>query len=294
MTHLTRRLRSHGGGKAEHAGSVRRAPAHGCGTPIVGEDGAAVTARSRACSRCRRLENRSKSAGRICCGPAVRPSSPRSIYLSTFSTHVALGDAPESVAGVRSLGILHAPGYPTYVLFARAFGSVFAIGSWRRASMPSASSRAALSIGVITLIARASGASRLGAVVGALALGTTASFWLNAGFAKHYPLTMLLVATLILFVLVWQQRGGVGWLFAAGASLALATGSGWELAAITLVALAVLLRFTEQRPSGRELGMVAAVFVTVAVAIWVFVLVRAGQHPALNWGEASSPGNVAT
>ena len=47
------------------------------------------------------------------------------VYLTTFSSHVSLGDAPEAVAGVRSLGILHAPGYPTYVLAARAFGDVF-------------------------------------------------------------------------------------------------------------------------------------------------------------------------
>src|SRR6476659_9815265 len=49
------------------------------------------------------------------------------LFATTFSSHVATGDAPESVAGVRSLGILHAPGYPSYVLAGRLFGTLVAV-----------------------------------------------------------------------------------------------------------------------------------------------------------------------
>ena len=52
------------------------------------------------------------------------------VFASAFSSHVALGDAPESVAGVKTLGILHAPGYPSYVVAAHVFGDVFRVGSW--------------------------------------------------------------------------------------------------------------------------------------------------------------------
>src|SRR5437867_13285094 len=52
------------------------------------------------------------------------------VFLSTFSSHVALGDAPESVSGIKTLGVLHAPGYPTYVAVSRAFADIFAVGSW--------------------------------------------------------------------------------------------------------------------------------------------------------------------
>src|SRR5436309_122905 len=37
------------------------------------------------------------------------------LFFTTFSNHVALGDAPESVAGAKTVGVLHAPGYPSYV-----------------------------------------------------------------------------------------------------------------------------------------------------------------------------------
>src|SRR5690348_13740062 len=52
------------------------------------------------------------------------------LFATTFSSHVAFGDAPESVAGVRTLGVIHAPGYPSYVLVARLFGAVLPVGSW--------------------------------------------------------------------------------------------------------------------------------------------------------------------
>jgi hypothetical protein len=214
------------------------------------------------------------------------------VYLTTFSGHVALGDAPESVTGVRSLGILHAPGYPSYVLAARLFGDVFAFGSWAARVNAFSLVAAALAVGVVVLIARACGASRAAAAIGALAFATTASFWLNADFAKHYPLTTLLVALPILFVLVWQQRGGWGWLAAAGVSLGLACGSGWQLAAVVAIALAVMLRVEPPRPGRRDLAWSIGGFVVVAAALCLFVVVRAGQHPVVNWGEATSPGRL--
>src|SRR5690242_5564568 len=51
-------------------------------------------------------------------------------FATTFSTNPAFGDSTESILGTRALGILHAPGYPTYVLLARLFATVFAVGSY--------------------------------------------------------------------------------------------------------------------------------------------------------------------
>src|SRR5713226_8313866 len=52
------------------------------------------------------------------------------LFLVTFSSRVALGDAPETVSGVKAIGILHAPGYPLYVLSARVFAELAPIGGW--------------------------------------------------------------------------------------------------------------------------------------------------------------------
>ena len=106
----------------------------------------------------------------------------------------------------------------------------------------------ALTVGVVLLIARSCGAQRGAATIAALGFATTASFWLNAGFAKHYPFTTLTIALPILFVFVWQQQGGVAWLVATGTLFGLALGSGWELAAIAAVALAFASRFARGSP----------------------------------------------
>ena len=51
------------------------------------------------------------------------------LFASTLRSSVALGDSPESVAGVAALGVLHAPGYPTYVLAARLFSLLVPVGN---------------------------------------------------------------------------------------------------------------------------------------------------------------------
>ena len=52
------------------------------------------------------------------------------LFLTTFSPNLALADTPESVTGVKSLGVLHAPGYPTYVLVGHLWCVLVPFGSW--------------------------------------------------------------------------------------------------------------------------------------------------------------------
>jgi hypothetical protein len=210
------------------------------------------------------------------------------VFLATFSSHVALGDAPETVAGVRTLGILHAPGYVTYVVAARLFGEVVRVGSWTfRVNLFSVVC-SALAVAFTYLVARAFTAGRAGSVVGAFALATTASFWFDAGFAKHYGFSALLVVLSTFLALRWQEHGRTALLVAAGALIGLSLGAGWQLVFVTGLGLVVLLARGSRRPSlGVVIGAAAALVVGV-VAVCVFIVVRAGQNPALDFGSASN------
>ena len=51
------------------------------------------------------------------------------VYLASFSSNVQFGDSSESIAGVKSLGIAHAPGYVSYIVAAKAFTLIEPFGS---------------------------------------------------------------------------------------------------------------------------------------------------------------------
>jgi hypothetical protein len=216
------------------------------------------------------------------------------LFSSTFSQSVGLGDAPESVAGVKSLGVLHAPGYPSYVLLAHAFAKVVPIGGWALRVNLFSIVCAALTVVAVFLLARMLGASLLGSGLGALALATSASFWFNAGFAKHYALSGLLVTGGALAGVLWQVYPKGWWLAGAAVLLGAGMGASWELTLIMLAGLVALLWFGPRRPPLLTACAAVAALVVFAAASLAFMIARARQHPAVNWGEVTNMRRLVT
>ena len=98
------------------------------------------------------------------------------LFATVLRSYPGLGDAAESVAGVSSLGILHAPGYPAYVIAAHIFTLVIPFGSEAFKVNLFSLVCASVSVGVVHLLARRCGAARWAASIGALALAATAGF----------------------------------------------------------------------------------------------------------------------
>jgi hypothetical protein len=210
------------------------------------------------------------------------------LFSSTLSSRVALGDAPESVSGIKSLGVLHAPGYPAYVLAARAFSSAVPVGGWAlRANLFSVVC-AALLVATVFDLARRLGADTGGAAIGAFALATSASFWFNAAFAKHYAFSGLLIALSFLLVVRWQQRPRSVSLIVAALMLGAAMGASWELALIAAAGLVGMLLLGSPRPRLAVVAGCVLAFLGAAAAVTAFMVIRAGQHPAINWGGVTS------
>jgi hypothetical protein len=209
------------------------------------------------------------------------------LFLTTFSANVALGDAPESVSGVKTLGVLHAPGYPSYVAAANVFARVFAVGSWAARVNAFSLVCAALMIGAVYLLARSFGASRAGSALGGLMLASSAAFWFNADFAKHYAFSGLLITLAALAVTLWESGRRSGWLIFAGVLLGLCAGASWELALITTAGLGVLVVFGGRRAGAALIVGSIAALLLVTVGAYAFLMVRAASHPAVNWGEVT-------
>ncbi len=126
------------------------------------------------------------------------------LFATALTGHTYLGDGPETVAGVNSLGILHDPGYPSYVLVAHMFTLLVPVGCEAFRVNLFSLVCASLSIAVLQLLARRLGTARWAASLGALTLAASAGFWFYSGFAKHdifSGLLFLLSMHLVLAVL---------------------------------------------------------------------------------------------
>ena len=138
-------------------------------------------------------------------------------------------------------------------------------------------------------LARRVGSTGIGAVAGAMTLASGTAFWFYAGFAKHYALSGLLLVAAILLVLRWVDDGGPALLATAGVALGLAAGASWQLTALTAVALGVVIFLGGRRPTLVDLAAPIVAGLVVIGLLAAFVLIRAGQDPALNWGRATTP-----
>ena len=87
----------------------------------------------------------------------------------------------------------------------------------------------------------------------------------------------------------WVEQGGMSRLLGAGVALGLSLGASWQVALVMLVSLAGFVALGPRRPRLREVLATFSVLVTVGVAVSVYVMVRAGQNPALDWGHATTP-----
>ncbi len=223
---------------------------------------------------------------------AVCASAAAVLYATTFSSRVAFGDSPESIAGVADLGVLHAPGYPSYVLTARAFGEIVRVGDWAfRVNLFSAVT-SCLAVALTYFAGRRLGAGRLGAVIGAVVLASSTSVWFYATYAKFYGLTIALVVGAVLTALRWVDGGSHRWLFATGALIGLIAGASWQSGLLIVPGL-VLLVLLDRRPYSLWGWLAPMVgFVVTSAVLWGFVMLRAASDPAISWGGADSLGRL--
>lgn len=209
-------------------------------------------------------------------------------YASTLTAHPGLGDSPETVAGVRVLGILHAPGYAAYVAVARLVTALVPLGPLAlRLNVLSALCTVVAAL-LVAAVARRMGASPIAAAIGAAGYGLAASVWFYAGFAKHDAFSGLLVALAVWLLLdddLGARRAAL-----AGVVVGASVGAGWfAMVAVVPAAVVVARRAPDRRRVAAALvgGAGAA-----AVVVLVATVVRSGQDPALAWGRATGPGRL--
>jgi hypothetical protein len=210
------------------------------------------------------------------------------LFALTVDDVPALGDAPESVAGVDVWGVLHPPGYPSYVLLAKPFTMLVPVGTMAFRVALFSSLCAAIAVCLAFVVARRLGAGRPAAAVSAAVLATGTSFWFYAGYEKHNALSGLLVAAVVAGVLRWRDTGDRWALMAAGAAGGALAGSLWQTCAVLAPAVVIGVLWTRHRRQVATIALAAGTAVVVAVACYGFVSIRASADPPVNWGRAET------
>lgn len=210
------------------------------------------------------------------------------MFATVLTNHPGLGDAPETVAGVMSLGILHAPGYPAYVLAARAFSWLVPVGDAALRVNLFSLICASLTVAGVQLLARRYGAPRWAASLAALVLAATAGFWFYSGYAKHDMFSGLLFLVGLHLCLSCAEKPSARGLLWLGVVIGLGFGSSWPLMSLLLPSVAFALWVSRCRISLQAVASAGFAALIVVVCIYGFVMVRAAQSPPVNWGGATT------
>lgn len=134
------------------------------------------------------------------------------IYGWTTHPTVASWDSAELTLGVYTQGIVHATGYPFYLVAARSFSYTIPGEIAFRVNLFSAAMGAA-TLGLMYYVNCRMTQQRWAALLSVYLFGFGVVFWSHATVAEVYTLHTALVASLLLLVERWQQSQRKRWLW---------------------------------------------------------------------------------
>ena len=128
------------------------------------------------------------------------------VYVRTLAPDILYSDSAEFQTLAYTLGDTHSTGYPVYLLLARLVGFLPIRSPAWRINLFSAI-MGALTVAGIYLLARMLTSSRVGALLGCIALALSYTMWSQAIIAEVYTPGSAFLVWILLLVLVWHQAG---------------------------------------------------------------------------------------
>ena len=223
------------------------------------------------------------------------------VYLLTLDRSVSWWDCGEFIATGLLLEVGHPPGAPLYQLLSHLFMLLSMGHSQWVAPLSNAFSAlcGGLTVGLLFLTAVELGATRRGAVVGALCYLFSDTAWFSAVESEVYSLAVCLAALEVWLMLCWRRTRSHRLL----PLVSLLVGLGVCVHLLTLLVLpALLLIFIScQRPLGWRLARqwcrrlpLMAFFLTLGLTPYLIIPIRAAAHPPINEGDPSTPSAFAS
>ncbi len=145
------------------------------------------------------------------------------LYVRTLAPSLLYGDIAEFQTLSYTLGMTHASGYPTQIIFGKLFTFLPFGDIAYRVNLMSAFF-GALAVMNVYLIVRLLGGWRTAGLVASSALATSVFFWRRTILAESYAPAAGMLAVVWLSVLLWRRTDRWGWLFLAGLAGGLSMG----------------------------------------------------------------------
>lgn len=208
-----------------------------------------------------------------------------SLYARTLSPTVYTFDSAELAAGAYSLGIVHATGYPLYLLLAKAFTLAVPLGDIAfRVNLFSAAC-AALAVAVLRRVMRLLTGSAEASLLSAAIFGVSYPLWSEAVVAEVYTLHLLFVALVLWLALRWRETGKPGLFIGTLAVWGLSFGNHMSTMLIA-PGLAVLAweGWRGNRFGWKQIALGAAA-ASAGLLVYLYLPLRYAADPALNYAE---------
>ena len=209
--------------------------------------------------------------------------APFCLYFNTMAQTVYGLDSAELTTGAYTLGIVHSPGSPLYLLVGRLFCFLpFGDVGWRM-NLLSVVTGSLSAFFIYAIVVRLTGRAWIG-VVTAWLLAASYYIWVWNVVAELYSPHLCIVSTLIWLIIKWRDTHRDGFLWVAGILAGLGTGN--HTALILVGPGLAWLVFTSDptlwRKPWRFLGPGLA-FLGAFIAIFLYIPIRSMAHPALDY-----------
>jgi hypothetical protein len=203
------------------------------------------------------------------------------LYLRTMAPTVYGLDSAELTAGAYLLGIVHAPGSPTFMLLGHLFTWLPFGDIGYRVNLLSAAS-AALAIGFVCAVLRQLTGRPYLSLAGALYLGTTYYFWISAVAAELYALHAAFIGVLLWLALRWRRQRRTATLLLFFVLFGLGLGNHLTLAVLA-PGFAVLLASGPGEIRRPHTLVAAAMCLAAGCAVYLYLPLRAAAGVDMNY-----------
>ncbi len=212
------------------------------------------------------------------------------LYLFTLCPTVYVGDSGEYTSSAFLLGVSHPPGYPIYSILGKVF-TLIPLGSIASRVNFMSAFFGALTVLILYLIVYRLTRSTLPAVLSALLLGFSKTFWSQSVIAEVYALNVFFTALILLLLLLWQDTLDTRylWLFAFIYGLSLT--NHFIMMLFAPAYLYFILSTLKSEGKAKRISMMVCgipgmlLLFLMGLAVYLYLPIRSSANPPLDWGN---------